>query len=106
MNRFCNFKHAFIGLLLALTVMSASSKAEEELHVQPTQDVDITYQVTRPGQPAGVERRRWSASERLQRVDGPKGTTIFNRQREEFTLLNPANKTYRTLEGSPRMPMA
>jgi len=75
--------------------------------VLPSKDVDITYEVTRLGQPAGLERRRWSASRHLQRVDGPgKGTTIFNRQREEFTLLNPATRTYRILEGSPRMPMA
>jgi hypothetical protein len=106
MNRFGKLKHAFTALVLTAATVGAGSKAEDEPHVLPMQDADITYQVTRPGQPAAVERRRWSASERLQRVDGPKGTTIFNRQREEITLLNPANKTYRILEGSPRMPMA
>jgi hypothetical protein len=73
----------------------------------PTRDVDISYDVTRVGQPPIIERRRWSASARLQRVDGPdKSSTIFDRNKGEFTLLNSANRTYRKFEGLPRMPMA
>ncbi len=73
----------------------------------PTRDVDITYQVTRPSQPSMISRRRWLASEHLQRVDGSdKSATIFDRDKGEFTLLNPTNHTYRKFEGTPRMPMA
>ena len=70
----------------------------------PTRDVDITYQITRPGQPAIVERRRWLASQQLRRVDGSDNSaTIFDQKTGEFTLLNAANHTYRTLEAAKRM---
>jgi hypothetical protein len=95
---------------VSTAVLSGTSFAQEqsqEPQVLPTRDVDITYADTRVGLPATVERRRWSASEHLQRVDGPdKTATIFDRNRKEFTLLNPTNKTYLILEGSPRMPIA
>ncbi len=67
----------------------------------PTEDVDITLEITQPGSPPIVERRRWSASRHLRRVDGPdKAATIFDLSKGELTLLNPANRTYRTLQGA------
>lgn len=95
---------------LSTAVLTAALLAQEqpqEPQVVPTRDVDINYEDTRHGPPATVERRRWSASGHLQRVDGPdKAATIFDRKGNVFTLLNPANKTFLILEGSPRMPMA
>ena len=67
--------------------------------------VDISYKVTRPHQPAIIERRRWAAGEHLERVDGPdKSTTIFDRNKGEFILLNAGSKTFRKLEGKGRQP--
>ena len=80
---------------------------EQQPQTSPTRDVDITYQITRPGQPLIVERRRWLASQHLRRVDGPdKSPTIFDQNRGELTLLNAANHTYRKLEGLPPKRMA
>lgn len=99
----------FMSLVAAFTLAPAgtgASGADDQPQVMPTRDVDITYQITRPDQPP-VTSRRWLASEHLQRVDGSdKSTTIFDRNKGEFTLLNPANRTYRKFEGSPRMPMS
>jgi hypothetical protein len=89
--------------LVALSVMAFASLAQceqQQPETAPTRDVDITYQITRRGQPAVVERRRWSASQQLRRVDGPdKSATIFDQRRGELTLLNAANHTYLTLVG-------
>ena len=87
---------------LSLTAVGSPSRSDEqEPLTTPTRDVDITYQITRPGQPAIVERRRWLASQQLRRVDGSDNSaTIFDQNTGEFTLLNAANHTYRTLEAS------
>jgi hypothetical protein len=89
-------------LVVALSVAAVASLSlseEQQPQTTPTRDVDITYQITRPAQPAIVERRRWSASQQLRRVDGPyNSATIFDQKREELTLLNGANHTYRTVE--------
>ena len=92
---------------LAFFLMGAQTSPQrpDQPVVLPTRDVDITYRITRP-QPALTERRRWLASERLQRVDMNGGTTIFDRNRGEFTLLNPSTHTHRKFEGTPRMPRA
>ena len=93
--------------VVTLVVAGTSLSAQEQPQVMPTRDVDITYQITRPNQPPTTNRRRWLASEHLQRVDGAdKSTTIFDRNKEEFTLLNPASRTYRKFEGVPRIPIA
>ena len=90
-------------LVAALSLMVAGSPLRsdaQELLTSPTRDVDITYQITRPGQPAILERRRWLASQHLRRVDGPdKSATIFDQSRGELTVLNAANHTYLTLQG-------
>lgn len=102
--------HLVAAFSVSAAVLSAASFAQgqsQEPQVLPMRDVDITYTDTREGLPATVERRRWSASEHLQRVDGAdKTATIFDRNKKEFTLINPANKTYLTLEGTPRVPIA
>ena len=88
---------------LSLVAVGYSLRSEEQQpQTTPTRDVDITYQITRPGQPAIVERRRWLASQQLRRVDGSDNSaTIFDQKTGEFTLLNTANHTYRTLEALP-----
>jgi hypothetical protein len=92
--------------ILALLILGSSPRAEEQPQLLPTRDVDITYLITRPHQPTIRERTRWSAGEHLERVDGPdKTTTIFDRDANEITLLIPASRTYRKLEGAPRQPM-
>lgn len=79
--------------------------AEDQPPLRPTRDVDVTYDVTRPQQPKIRERRRWSADENLERVDGPdKSSTIFDANKGEVILLNPKNRTFRKLEGTPRRP--
>jgi hypothetical protein len=90
---------------LSLVAVGYSLRSEEQQpQTTPTRDVDITYQITRPGQPAIVERRRWLASQQLRRVDGSDNSaTIFDQKTGEFTLLNAANHTYRTLEAAKRM---
>ena len=94
-----------IVLVLAFATLLRAQESQPEL--LPTRDVDISYDVTRLGQPPIIERRRWSTSEHLQRVDGSdKSSTIFDRKKGEFTLLNRKSRTYRKFEGSPRMPMA
>ena len=88
-----------VAAISVVVVSSLSHSEEQQPQTTPTRDVDITYQITRPGQPAIVERRRWLASLQLRRVDGPdKSATIFDQNREELTLLNAANHTYRTVE--------
>jgi hypothetical protein len=81
---------------LAFLLMGAQTPEHpDQPVVLPTRDVDITYRITRPQQPALTERRRWLASDHLQRVDVSGGTTIFDRNRGEFTLLDPSTHTYR-----------
>ncbi len=92
---------------LAMLLVGSPLRAEEQQpQMLPTRDVDISYQITRPDQPTIVERRRWLASERLVRADGPdKSATIFDRNAHEITVLNPANRTYLKLEGAQRLPL-
>jgi hypothetical protein len=88
----------FTAVLASLLVGSAA-RAEKPPQLLPASDVDITYEVTLPSQPPIRERVRWLAAEQLERVDGPeKSTTIFDRRTRELTLLNSANRTFRTLD--------
>jgi len=97
----------YMTLVAALLLTAAGSSLhsdEQKPLTTPTRDVDITYQIARPGQPAIVERRRWLASQQLRRVDGPDNSaTIFDQKTGGFTLLNTANHTYRTLDTPKRM---
>jgi hypothetical protein len=79
--------------------------AQEQPKLLPTRDVEITYDVTRPHKPKVRERVRWLASEHLERVEASgRATTIFDRNAHAVTLLTPANRTYRKLDGAPRPP--
>jgi hypothetical protein len=92
---------AAVGLVAALPAL-----AGEQPKLLPTRDVDITYDVTRPQQPRVWERVRWLAGDHLERVDASgRATTIFDRTAHEVTLLTPANRTYRKLDGAPRRPL-
>jgi hypothetical protein len=92
-----------VRLIVALAVAAAAMPVraqERPPQNAPTRDVDITLEITRPGVAPIVERRRWSASQHLRRVDGPdSAATIFDQSKGELTLLNPSNRTYRTLQG-------
>jgi hypothetical protein len=92
-----------VRLIVALAMVAATAPLRaqgEPPENAPTRDVDITLQITRPGAAPIVERRRWSARLHLRRVDGPdSAATIFDQSKSELTLLNPANRTYRTLQG-------
>jgi hypothetical protein len=91
--------------VLALLLAGCPAQAEEEPPLLPTRDVDITYDVTRPQQPKIRERVRWSASQHVERIDGPdKSTTIFDHAAHEITLLVPKSRSFRKLEGTPRRP--
>ncbi len=91
---------------LVLLLVGSPLRAGERPRLVPTRDVDIVYDVTRPEKLTIRERVRWSAGEHLERVDGPdKSTTIFDRKANEITLLSPATRTYRKLEGAPRQLM-
>lgn len=94
-------------VVLAVLLLGSSLPAEEQQPRElPTRDVDISYQITRPHQSTIIQRRRWLASERLVRVDGPdKSASIYNRDAHEITVLNRANRTYLKLDGAPRLPL-
>jgi hypothetical protein len=97
-------------LCLAVTLLTVAVQVCAQGHypqTAPTRDVDITYRITRPGQPIVVDRRRWLANQHLRRIDSPDGSaTIFDLNRGELTLLNASNRTYRTLQGAATMRMS
>lgn len=64
-----NFRIAFVGL----TLVSVAAGAQTAPHVTPTRDVDVTYKVPVAGgnDMAILQRLRFSASLRRQRVDLP-----------------------------------
>jgi hypothetical protein len=96
-----------VAVAAVLLLAGGSSRAADAPQLSPTRDVDITYDVTRPQQPKIRQRVRWLAAEHLERVDGPdKATTIFDRATHEITLLVPASRTYRKLNGEARRPPA
>jgi hypothetical protein len=92
--------------VVAFLLVGFAAFAEDQPQLLPMRDVDVTYDVTRPQQPKIRERVRWLAGEHLERVDGPdKSTTIFDRDANEITLLTPANRSYRKLDGTARRPL-
>jgi len=106
MSRLCVCQRA-VAAVFALLLAGSLGRAEEQPPLSPTRDVDITYDVTRPHQPKIRERVRWSASQHLERVDGPdKSATIFDHATHEITLLNPKSRSFRKLEGTRREPPA
>jgi hypothetical protein len=90
---------------LVLMLVAALAQADELPQLTPTRDVDISYDVSRPDQPKIRERVRWLASEHLERVDGPdKSATIFDRDKDQITVLAPRTRTFSQLEGTARRP--
>jgi len=68
----CGLRRVVSTAAFALLVAASPLGAEEQPQsLLPTRDVDISYRSTRPDQPTIVERRRWSASDRLVRSEGP-----------------------------------
>jgi hypothetical protein len=54
----------YMPLVAALSLVAVGSPLgsdEQQPQTTPTRDADITYQITRPGEPVIVERRRWLA---------------------------------------------
>jgi hypothetical protein len=95
-----------IPALAALLLVGPAAIATDQPKLLPTRDVDITYEVTRPQQLKVRERVRWLAGDHLERVDASgRSATIFDRNAHEVTLLTPANRTYRKLDGAPRRPL-
>ena len=91
---------------LAFFLAGAPVRAEDGPMLQPTRDVDVAYDVTRPEKPKVRERVRWSAAEHLERVDASgRATTIFDHEGHAITLLTPATRTFRKLEQAPRRPL-
>jgi hypothetical protein len=93
----------WLPIAAAALMLTGTATAAEQPQLLPTRDVDVTYDVMRPHQPKVRERVRWLAGEHLERVDtAGRSTTIFDRDEHAMTLLIPANRTYRKLEGAPR----
>ena len=98
-----NYSRILPVAALALLLLGSPPRAEERPLLLPTRDVDISYKITEQHQRPITERVRWSASEHLERVDGPnKSTSIFDHNARVLTLLNGASRTYRKLENAPR----
>ena len=58
-----NLRNLPLTAVVALIFLGAAPRAEERPQLFPTQDVDITYDVTRPQQPKVRQRFRWLAAE-------------------------------------------
>jgi hypothetical protein len=95
-----------LSLPLAAALIPALTgwlRAAEQLPLfLPSRDVSVTYDVTWSDKPGVQERMSWSAGQRLERVDGPLSSIIFDRKAKEIVLLNPASHTYSVLDGVPR----
>jgi hypothetical protein len=92
--------HILLRMAAFILLLGASDAwAEDHPQLVPARDVDLNYNVTRPGR----ERVRWLARDQLECVDvSGQATTIFDRNRHEVTLVVPYNHTYRKLEGGHR----
>ena len=96
---------AMIAFILPL--VAAQSRAEERPQFIPTRDVDLRYEVTRPGEPMVQERVRWLARDHLERIDGPRqSVTIIDQKANDVTLLNAASDTYSQVDGASPWPVA
>ena len=62
-----------VGVLLGTLALAPAARAQDKPPLQPTRDVDVTYRVPVPGadNAALLQRLRWSAERRQQRVDLP-----------------------------------
>jgi hypothetical protein len=97
--------HPSTSRIAALIVLLISSPVwgQEQPQLYPTRDVDVTYDVMQPRQPAYRQRVRWLAAERLERIEGAqKSTTIFDRKAGTMTMLSGRSRTYTSVERVPR----
>jgi hypothetical protein len=98
-------KQAGTGLAV-LAFAGGVALAQERPKLLPTQDVDILYRVTRPGEPRIRERVRWKADDGLERVDIPGGaTSIFDHKTHYVTVLAHQTHSYLKLESPARGPI-
>jgi Domain of unknown function (DUF4412) len=100
---------ALPAIALIVPLVGSQSWAAEKPQLIPTRDVDITYNVNRPGEATVRERVRWLASDHLERIDGPKkSTTIIDQKANEVTLLNYTSGTYSQthVDGASPWPVA
>jgi hypothetical protein len=101
-----NVVRAIQTAALGILLVGSGSHAEERPPPLPIRDVDITYDLIRLHQPPARMRVRWLAREHLERADATDASaTIFDHNRSEITLLIPESRTYRKLEGQPRLPI-
>lgn len=92
--------------LAALALTGSIAAAQDRPNLLPTRDVDITYQVTRPGEPRLRERVRWKAADGLERVDIPGGAiSIFDHKTHYVTVLERQSHSYLKLESPSRGPI-
>ncbi len=95
------------GARLALLALAGGiAAAQDRPNLLPTRDVDITYRITRAGEPRQRERVRWKAADELERVDIPGGAiSIFDHKTHYVTVLTPATHSYLKLRSRARGPV-
>ena len=92
--------------LAALALAGGVALAQDRPKLLPMRDVDITYRVTRPGEPKIRERVRWQAADELERVDLPGGaTSIFDHKTRYVTVLARESRSYLKLKSIARGPI-
>jgi hypothetical protein len=93
-------------IAVILLLIGSPSWSDERPRLVPARDVDIVYNLSRPGRQTVTERVRWLSKEHLERIDGPgKSTTIIDQKAKEVTLLNHDRSTYSEMEGASSWPM-
>ncbi len=91
-----------LAAALVLMVFNLGWAAGAQPQFFPTRDLSIIYDVSWPNRPRIRERVRWLARKRLERIDGPNHSTIFDRTANTLVLLNAASRTYSAVNGAPR----
>lgn len=87
------------GLAAAVLLVNGMALAETGPKLIPSRDVDITYRVTKPNEPAFKWRVRWKADTEMERVDGPgDSVVIVDHKTHDETLLNSKARTYVKVE--------
>jgi hypothetical protein len=97
-------------LALCLLAASPAAWAADVPIVQPTHDVDVTYKVPVPGadDTALLQRLRWSASLRRQRVDLPTSSSwmVLDFAAHRMLMVRDDTRTILTLPAPPDPPTA
>jgi hypothetical protein len=83
------------GTALSMLMLAGAASVETAPRLTPAKDVDITYRVSRPGEPVFSRRVRWQAGAGLERVDGPGNAIVIVDHRTHYeTLLRRETRTY------------